>query len=367
VTLVAGALASGVATREGWLEVRGKHVAASGYGAPPGTPDLVHDGVITRGLCDLQVNGAAGFEVTAGAGALDRIDAVMLAHGVTSYLPTVVTTDSETAARTVAEVGERARDPTSPVEGAHLEGPFLSEAFRGMHRAEFLRSPDEPLPDYFEHAAVRLVTLAPELRGAVPLIESLTRRNVLVSLGHSGASYEETSLATEAGARLVTHLFNGMAPLHHRDPGIVGHALLNTRLGLGLIADGFHVDRRVLALVGRLAADRVVLVTDASPAAGAPPGKYEQAGFVVERTSEGRAQTPEGLLFGSALLLDEAVRRWRDYADVPLAAALQAAAERPARFLGLSGDLSPGSFADLVLMTPNGAVARVMRRGRWVG
>jgi N-acetylglucosamine-6-phosphate deacetylase len=366
MTLIAGVVATGGDAREGWLDIAGEHVAASGVGAAPGTPDLVHDGVIARGLCDLQVNGAAGVEITAGAAALDRIDAVMLAHGVTSYLPTVVSTDPATATRAVEDIAERMRDPASPVEGAHLEGPFLSADFRGRHRHEFLRSPTEPLPAYYEHAAVRLVTIAPELPGAVPLIGALARRNVVVSLGHSAASYDQAGLGIEAGARLVTHLFNAMPALHHRRPGLVGRGLVDARLGLGLIADGFHIDRRVLSLVGRLAADRVVLVTDASPAAGAPPGRYELAGLVIEGTPEGRAQTLDGLLAGSALLLDEAVRRWRDSAEVPIAAALQAAGERPARFLGLSAGFAPGCLADVVLMTSDGHVEGVMRRGEWV-
>ena len=364
--LIAGVVASAGATREGWISVEGERVAATGYGAAPGTPDLVFDGVISRGLCDLQVNGAAGVEVTAGAAALDRIDAAMLAHGVTSYLPTIISTDEDTALRTIEDVAEHARDPASPVEGAHMEGPFLNKAFRGRHRPEFLQLPDGSLPQYYEHPAVRLVTIAPELPGALGMIESLVRRDVVVSLGHSGASYLDANQATETGARLVTHLFNGMAPLHHREPGLIGYAFSDMRLGLGVIADGFHVDAQVLRLVARLAGDRVVLVTDASPAAAAPPGTYAQDGSVVERTLEGRAQTPDGLLFGSALMLDEAVRKWRDYVDVPLGQALDAASARPAQAIGLAGELSTGTHADLVLMTADGEVERAMRRGRWV-
>src|SRR5436190_18502416 len=134
MTLIAGLVASGGQLRRGWLQVDRDRIAASETGAPPRTADLEHDGVIARGLCDLQVNGAAGVEVTAGAPALDRIDATMLAHGVTSYLPTVVTTEPEKAARAVADICERMGDPASPVEGVHLEGPFLSPEFRGRHR-----------------------------------------------------------------------------------------------------------------------------------------------------------------------------------------------------------------------------------------
>jgi N-acetylglucosamine-6-phosphate deacetylase len=366
MTLIAGIMASGGTAAEGWLEVAGDRIAAGGAGEPPGTPDVAHDGIVARGLVDLQVNGAAGVEVTGGDAALDRIDAAMLAAGVTSYLPTVVTTDPDTARRAVDEIGQRARDPASPVEGVHLEGPFISFGHRGRHRGEYLVAPALPLPAYYEHPAVRLVTLAPELPGAGPVIEALVGRGVTVSVGHSGATYEMASGAADAGAACVTHLFNGMAPLHHRRPGLVAFALSDERVQLGVIADGFHVDRRVLEIVQRVAGPRVVLVTDASPAAGAPPGRYELTGFAIERTPEGRAQTLDGLLAGSALLLDEAVRRWTDFTGVAVAEALAAASERPARLVALASQLAPGSHADLVLASADGHVERVMRRGRWV-
>ena len=133
-------------------------------------------------------------------------------------------------------------DPASPVEGAHLEGPFLSQELRGRHRPQFLRVPERPLLAYYDEPAVRLVTLAPELPGAGELIDRLVGRGVVVSLGHSGASFEEARGATDAGATVVTHLFNAMPPLHHRRPGLVGRALVDERLRFGLIVDGFHVD-----------------------------------------------------------------------------------------------------------------------------
>src|SRR5215211_2436632 len=275
MTLLSGLVASGGKARQGWLEISGERVVAAGRGAPPRAADLEHDGIVARGLCDLQVNGAVGVEVTAGAAALDRIDAAMLAHGVTSYLPTVVSTDEETAARVVGEIGERMRDSASPVEGAHLEGPFLSHAFRGRHRRQFLRAPGPELPGYYHDPAVRLVTVAPELPGGVELIDALVERKVVVSLGHSGASFDEARRAADAGATAVTHLFNGMPALHHRRPGLVGWALVDERLRFGVIADGFHIDPAVLMLVARVASRRVVLVSDASPAAAAPPGRYE--------------------------------------------------------------------------------------------
>jgi len=366
MTLVAGVVAARGRATEGWLEIDGDRIVAAATGAPPRTPDVAHDGIVARGLCDLQVNGAAGVEVTDGPAALDEIDRLMLEHGVTSYLPTVVSTDPDTAERAVGELGERVADPASPVEGVHLEGPFVSDAHRGRHRAEYLLAPALPLPEYCEHPAVRLVTLAPELPGAPAVIEHLVRRGVAVSLGHSGASYDAAARAAEAGAVCVTHLFNGMPSMHHRRPGLVAWALLDARARPGVIPDGFHVDPRVLRLIHRVAGARVVLVTDASPAAGAPPGRYDLTGFTIEGTPEGRAQTLDGLLAGSAILLDEGVRRWRDYAGATLPDALAAASERPAALAGLAAWPEPGGFADLLLLDDGGQVQRVMRRGRWV-
>ena len=340
MTLIAGTIATGGEAREGWLAVDGDRIVGSGAGAAPDAPDLVHEGFIARGLCDLQVNGAAGVEVTAGAAALDVIDGLMLAHGVTSYLPTVVSTDPATAMKTLDDVGERARDPASPVEGAHLEGPFLSDAFRGRHRAECLRSPDEPLPAYYGHPAIRLVTIAPELNGAAALIESLARRGVVVSLGHSEASYEQATEATDAGARLVTHLFNGMPGLHHRRPGLVGQALLDPRLGLGS-------SRMAFTSIGgfwRSSARLPRIASSSSPMRA--PRRERRRGDTRRRGTSSKDPARAALrhpkaLFGSALLLDQAVRRWRDYAGVSLASALEAAGERPARMIGLPGPLRP--------------------------
>ncbi|HEU0024817.1 MAG TPA: hypothetical protein VFQ12_09315, partial [Thermoleophilaceae bacterium] len=258
-TLLAGCLARGGALDEGWLEIADERIAAVGGGAPPRAPDERLDGILAPSLVDLQVNGAGGHEATGGPGALDVIDAIQLEHGVTRYLPTIVTTDDEVAERSVAELAGRAADPSSPVAGIHLEGPFLSPAHAGVHRAEWLREPADGMPAYYSSHAVRLVTLAPELPGALELIAALRARGVVVSLGHSGASAEVARQAVDAGARLVTHVFNAMAPLHHRDPGLVGVALADARVLVGVIADGRHLDPLVLELVRRAAGPRVVL------------------------------------------------------------------------------------------------------------
>jgi N-acetylglucosamine-6-phosphate deacetylase len=346
-----------LAGRDGWVEVRGERIADLGAGAPPRRATERVDGTLARGLVDLQVNGGAGKEVTGGPQALDAIDALQLAHGVTSYLPTIISTDDETAARAVADIARRVADPRSPVEGAHLEGPFISPDHRGAHRPEHLRVPGDGLPPAYASPAVRLVTLAPELPGALDLIAMLRARGIAVSLGHSGCDAATARRALDAGARLVTHLFNAMGPLHHRAPGLAGVALSDRRVRIGLIADGVHVDPAVLTIVRRAAGGRVVLVSDASTAslAGTP---LREAG--------GRITTPDGVLAGSSITLDEAARRWVRLAGATPAGAHAAASARPARAVGLPGSPRPGDPADLVVLDDDGRALRVMRRGRWL-
>jgi N-acetylglucosamine-6-phosphate deacetylase len=348
--LLAGRLVRAGRAAPGWVEVSGERVAGAGWGSPPRRPDERHDGLIARGLVDLQVNGGAGDEVTGGPAALDRIDAWLLARGVTSWLPTVVSTDDATAARAATEIAQRAADPASGVEGAHLEGPFLSAAHPGAHRPEHLRDRVQTgaLPAAYASSAVRLVTLAPELPGALDLVAQLRRRGVTVALGHSGCDAATATLALDAGARLVTHVFNAMAPLHHRAPGLAGVALTDRRASVSVIADGRHVDPLVLRVVRRAAGRRVVLVSDASAAA--------LAGTPLRAD----ATTAQGVLAGTTLTLDEAARRWSALAGATVPEALAAASSRPARLLGLE------AFADLVLLSDDAAVQRVMRRGRWV-
>lgn len=339
-----------VAGADAWVEVAGERIAAAGAGRPPRRANVRVDGRLAPGLYDLQVNGAGGVEVGGGPGALDRIDALLLDRGVTSYLATVVSTDDETAARIAADAAERLADPASPLEGVHFEGPFISAAHPGAHRPEVLRDRYEgALPEPYRSPAARLVTLAPELPGALELIADLRARGVAVSLGHSGASADTATRAVGAGARMVTHVFNAMVPMLHRAPGLAGVALTDRRVRVGVIADGHHVDPVVLRVIRRAAGARVRLVSDASAPAGAPPGDYVLAGTAVVSDGE-RVVTRDGVLAGSAVLLDEAARRW-------------------SRFTGASsprGGLRPGAPADLVVRAADGRAERVMRRGCWV-
>ena len=361
-TLLAAELALDGALAEGWVELEGALLIGASHGPPPREPDQRLDGILAAGLCDLQVNGAGGHDVSGGTAALDAIDALQLAHGVTSYLPTLISPDDETAERVLAQLAERAADAGSPVVGAHLEGPFLNPERAGMHPLERLRSPADGLPDWIEHPAVRLVTLAPELPGALELTERLSGRGIAVSLGHSCAGAEVAAAAIDAGASLVTHVFNAMAPLHHRAPGLAGAALLGERVHVCVIADGVHVQLLMLELVRRLAGVRTVLITDATPLAAAPPGEYEMAGVHIERGLDGAAHTSDGRLAGSTLTLDDAVRNWDELTGATLAQALYAASQAPAAAAHLHADAP----ADLVQLDPGGVVRAVMRGGRWL-
>jgi N-acetylglucosamine-6-phosphate deacetylase len=364
--LISAELAMGRRLAPGWLEIEDSRLIAAEHGPPPREPDESADGILTAGLCDLQVNGAAGHEVSDGPAALDAIDAVQLASGVTSYLPALVSPDSEIAERALPELARRAADPLSPVAGVHLEGPFLSREHAGMHPRERLRSPADGIPDWIEHPAVRLVTIAPELPGALDLIARLCARGIAVALGHSGASSEVGRAAIDAGARLVTHVFNAMAPFDHQAPGLVGLALLDERLHVSVIADGVHVHPVALELIRRASGRRVLLITDATPAAAAPPGRYVMAGVPIE-ISGGAARTSDGVLAGSIMTLDQAVSNWAAMTRATLAEALFAANEAPA-FAGRLRDVSiVGAPADLVLLDPSCGIRRVMRGGRWLG
>jgi len=359
--VIAGSVARDGQTGEGWIEIEGPLVTAIGDGAPPEPPGEQVEGLLSAGLVDLQVNGAAGHEVTAGEAALDEIEMALLRRGVTAWLPTVITTDEATAERAVQQLARRAADPRSTVAGVHLEGPFLAPSRAGMHRPELLCLPADGTPAYVRHPAVRLVTLAPELPGAPALIEELVAAGVTVSLGHTDADADAALQAVEMGARMVTHLFNAMAPLGQRAPGLVGLALTDERLALGVVADGVHLDPIVLRLIHAAAAARVVLVSDASPpaAARAPVSTFAR----VALDSSGRAA---GRPAGSLCLLDEDVRTWTSVTGSSLGAAIGAACELPAALAGLPAPLRPGAAADIVEWDPQGRVRRVMRAGRWL-
>jgi N-acetylglucosamine-6-phosphate deacetylase len=242
------------------------------------------------------------------------------------------------------------------VLGAHLEGPFLNPKRRGAHPEHLLRDPDRALFDRLLDAAggaLRLLTLAPELPGALELIAAARAAGVAVSIGHTDATYEEALRGIEAGATFGTHLFNGMRPLAQREPGVIGALLRDDRVVAGLIADGVHVHPAVLSLVYRTKGpSRVALVTDAMAAAATALISFT-LGRAEVAVRDGACFLPDGTLAGSVLTMNEAVRRMRDLAGVPLADAIEMATATPARVLGMEreiGVLAPGAYADVLTL-----------------
>ncbi len=324
----------------------------------PRAGDRVLDsGVLTAGMTDLQLNGAAGIDLAEadldGWAALAEHEA---RHGVTAFCPTFITaplSDLVAALASTAAAAERlAGLPVAQPAGAHLEGPFLSPAFPGAHRAEFMRPPVADAVDALLaawHAVPpAIVTLAPELPGAIPAIARLRAAGVAVSLGHSDATATETAAAADAGASLVTHLYNAQRPFTHREPGVAGRALVDDRLVCGLIADLHHVAPDALRLAFAAAPGRIALVSDAMAAAGMPArGTYRHG--PIEAVGRGHAPPvlADGTLAGSALHLDEAVRNVVGL-GVAREAALAAATSVPARAIGRSGAVRVGERADLV-------------------
>jgi N-acetylglucosamine-6-phosphate deacetylase len=352
---------------DGWLHVRGETIVAVGTGPLPDASSEVHlDGAwLLPGFVDLHMHGGGGYDVGASPEAMAEAVAFHRRHGTTATLVSLVAAPLELLAEqlrwaaALAEAGQ--------VIGAHLEGPFLSEARCGAQNAAYLREPD--VAEFRKlHAeargTLRSMTIAPELPGALDVIEAAVAGDVVAALGHSDATYEQASAGFAAGAALATHLFNGMRPLHHREPGLVG-ATLAAGMPFELINDGVHLHpamTSLLSLPGRVP----VLVTDAIDAAGVGDGEFSLGGQLVDvRGGEARLRST-GTLAGSTLTMDLAVRRAVQRSGLPIERASAAASGNPARVLGLDGRLgaiAPGLRADLVVLDGELRVRQVLVGG----
>lgn len=307
------------------------------------------------GFIDLQCNGALGIDLASEPERLWELASVLPRWGVTAWLPTIVTTPPDVTQRALATLaaGPPAGWVGATPLGLHLEGPFLSATKRGAHPEALLRRPSLAAIDgWSRDAGVRLVTLAPELDGAIDVIEALVARGVIVSIGHSDASAAQALAAVDAGAAWVTHLFNAMSPLHHREPGVSGAALTEPRLHVGLIADGIHVAPSVVAIVQRALGERLTLVTDAVGALGLPPGE-QRLGRATVTVGDDGVRLPDGTLAGSNLSMDQAIRNLIAFTGCTPEVAVVAASEAPARVLGEAarGTLQSGRRADIVLLS----------------
>ncbi len=306
----------------------------------------------SSGLTDLQANGYAGVDfndANVDAAALEHALAAMLHAGVTTCLPTIITaTEDELAARLQAldEAAAKSKLAEAMVPGFHLEGPFLNPGpgYAGCHPSAAMQPPDPALLDRLTAPLTRpilLLTMAPERDGAAATIAWARARGMLVAIGHSAADEEAVARAVAAGAVLSTHLGNGLPQTQPKFRNPLMAQLAEDRLSASFIADGVHIPVHVLKVLLRAKGlERSVLVTDATAAAGAPPGPYRFAGMVIERAADGSVRVPrQGVLAGSALCLDQAVRNLVAWGIADAAAAVRLAADNPAALL------SPGLAA----------------------
>lgn len=329
---------------------------------------------IAPGFLDLQLNGCGGvlFNDAIAPATLDAMHEANLRGGVTSFLPTLITAPDDAMHRAMAVVADYRRSHPRRVLGAHLEGPYLNPQRRGIHDARQVRAPDGAMLAAIAAAGpevVRMLTLAPERTDPADL-RRLRDAGIVLSAGHSAATYAEAMAGFAAGIRAVTHLFNAMSPWQSREPGLVGAAFDAPEVFAGIIADGYHVHFASLRLAKALKGDRLFLVTDATPPAGlAALGRSLDSFPLGGQTvyyRDGRCVAADGTLGGSALTAIAAVENCVRQAGIPLPEALRMAATYPARAIGCDcelGAIAPGYAADLVLFDDGFRVRAIVEGG----
>lgn len=329
--------------------------------------------LLTPGFIDLQLNGAFGDDFTMDPPSIWRVAEQIVRYGVTSFLPTIITSppakiaQAQEALATARPAGFHGAEPL----GLHLEGPFLNPLKKGAHNPAHLRPPDLDLvAAWSPGAGVRLVTLAPELPGSLDVIRRLTARGVIVSAGHSMATFAQAQAGFAAGTRYGTHLFNTMPPLAHREPGLAGALLATRGQVVGIIPDGIHIHPALVSIVWAAKGPaELSLVSDAMAALGMAPGRYQLNDFTVI-VSEKDARLADGTLAGSVLALDQAVRNLVAFTGCALPAALATVTTTPADLLGIGaerGRIRPGAIADLVLCTPDLHIVATIAAGQLMG
>jgi N-acetylglucosamine-6-phosphate deacetylase len=335
------------------------------------------DAILVPGFVDIHIHGGAGHDVmNADATGFASLERLLAAHGVTSYFPTTVTAAIDPTlsaldrlATTIEQAESRRAENDRHAQplGIHLEGPFISHLRRGVHPPSHLQRPTLDLFERFWQAArgrIRIMTIAPELEGAMEVIAEASRRGVCISLGHTDADLEITRAAVAAGARHATHTFNAMRPLNHRDPGIIGAVLTDSRLTADIIADGIHLHPAIVDLFLKAKGpDSAVLITDATAATGMPEGRYRLGDMEVE-VKDGRCMAGEKLA-GSVLTMDRALQNVMQFAHWNLQDAVRPATLNPARVTRLTqrGKLEAGCTADIAVLNSRGEVKTTIVRG----
>jgi N-acetylglucosamine-6-phosphate deacetylase len=352
---------------------------------PSGAIDYVAAGMtVVPGFVDVHIHGAGGHDVMeATPDALDCITSTVARYGTTSILATTVTASVDETCRSLDGIAKyiRAHEKFEDAEqdqgglaaeilGIHLEGPFISRARRGVHPPDTIARPSVEILDKFCAAAdglIRIITIAPEIPGALDLIHYAVANGIVAAIGHTDANFEQTQAAIQAGARHSVHFYNAMRPFSHRDPGVIGAILTEPDITAEVIADGIHVaGPAIQVLLGTKGFDTVLLASDGTAATGMPDGKFRLGNFEVT-VKDGVCRNSEGKLAGSTLTLDRALR-YIVALGVPLVDAVRMATILPARRLGLAGKkgiiaVGVGTDADLVVLTPDLRVVGVMARG----
>jgi len=364
---------AGILIREDVIEAVGPR---SGMTLPAGGQEIRASGkTAIPGFLDVHIHGAGGHDIMEGSSAaMSAITRKVSEYGTTSLVATTVTARTDETLRAVEGIaGYIARqhetdEPRAEILGIHLEGPFISKERRGVHPSEWIQPPSAEMLNRMLKAAAgnaRMLTIAPEVLGAAPCIDAAREAGLVVSMGHTDATYEQARAAIARGARSATHLFNAMRPFSHRDPGVVGAVLTSPDINAELIADGVHVEEGAMKLL-LLAkgVERVILVSDGLSATGMAEGKYTLGGFEVT-VSGGVCRNAEGVLAGSTLTLDRALRNVVAL-GVSLPDAVRMLTLNPATLLGIEfkkGSLRVGADADVALLDEGLHLAGVWARG----
>jgi N-acetylglucosamine-6-phosphate deacetylase len=348
----------------------------SGISLPAGAQEVRATGkTAVPGFLDVHIHGAGGHDVMEGTGAaLRAVTRKVSEHGTTSLVATTVTASTDETLRAVEGIASyiaqqyETDEPHAEILGIHFEGPFISKERRGVHPSQWIQPPSADTLNRFLKAAAgnaRILTIAPEVLGAAPCIDAAREAGLVVSIGHTDATYEQARAAMARGAHSATHVYNAMRPFSHRDPGVIGAVLTSPDINAELIADGVHVEEAAMKLLLMAkGAAHVTLVSDGLSATGMPDGKYMLGGFEVT-VSGGVCRNAEGTLAGSTLTLDRALRNIVAL-GTPLADSVRMLTLNPATLLGIEfkkGSLRVGADADVLLLDEGLHVTSVWARG----